>query len=229
MMLHVLPHMMAYDPHSGDYGLGFFGNALESGAYYVDDPQLGPLCFLCNLQPLQSEAVPLGAGQSEAVQAAAPSGHGTGYRVQAAAPSGHGTGYRVQAAAPSGHGQQQLLPKDAFAIAIFLEPLGLYLTSECGTFAHLTMRTPLLRAPAPPAEPSQAKPSQATPHAQQRFLVAFAADAPCATLRLKLTKTAQARPGSAFAVTGGALVRGAYEITPAGAGEQTTVEVTFSQ
>jgi len=189
MMLHVLPHMMAYDPHSGDYGLGFFGNALESGSYYVEDPQLGPLCFLCNLQPLQSEA-----GHSEA-----------------------------------GHGKQQLLPKDAFAIAAFLEPLGLYLTSECGTFDHLTLSTPLHRAPVTAAKPSQAKPGHATPQAQQRFHVTFAAGASCASLRLKLTKTAQARPGSAFAVTGAALVRGAYEITPAGAGEQTTVEVTFTQ
>ena len=47
MMMHMVAHSLAYDPHSGDYGLGFFGNALESGAYYVEDPTLGPLCFLC--------------------------------------------------------------------------------------------------------------------------------------------------------------------------------------
>ncbi|KAL3907316.1 MAG: hypothetical protein SGPRY_010213, partial [Prymnesium sp.] len=34
MMWHALPHVMDFDPHSGDYGLGFFGNALESGSYY---------------------------------------------------------------------------------------------------------------------------------------------------------------------------------------------------
>ena len=35
MMYHAAPHMLAHDPHSGDYGLGFFGNALEGGAYFV--------------------------------------------------------------------------------------------------------------------------------------------------------------------------------------------------
>ena len=38
---------MDFDPHSGDYGLGFFGNALESGAYYVQHARLGALCYLC--------------------------------------------------------------------------------------------------------------------------------------------------------------------------------------
>ena len=28
-------------------GLGFFGNALESGAYFVQHPRFGPVCFLC--------------------------------------------------------------------------------------------------------------------------------------------------------------------------------------
>ena len=41
---------MDFDPHSGDYGLGFFGNALESGSYYVEHPRLGPLCFLCSAE-----------------------------------------------------------------------------------------------------------------------------------------------------------------------------------
>ena len=41
MMMHMVAHSLAYDPHSGDFGLGFFGNALESGAYYVEDPTLG--------------------------------------------------------------------------------------------------------------------------------------------------------------------------------------------
>ena len=29
MGLHMLPHIMEYDPHSGDFGLGFFGHALQ--------------------------------------------------------------------------------------------------------------------------------------------------------------------------------------------------------
>jgi len=41
MMFHVVPHVMDFDPHSGDYGLGFFGNALEGGAYYVKHESLG--------------------------------------------------------------------------------------------------------------------------------------------------------------------------------------------
>jgi hypothetical protein len=35
MFFHAYPWVMDFDPHSGDYGLGFFGNALESGSYYV--------------------------------------------------------------------------------------------------------------------------------------------------------------------------------------------------
>ena len=50
MMWHAVPHAMDFDPHSGDYGLGFFGNALESGAYYVEHPTYGRLCFLCDLE-----------------------------------------------------------------------------------------------------------------------------------------------------------------------------------
>ena len=48
MFYHSYPWIMDFDPHSGDYGLGFFGNALEAGAYYVEHPRLGPLCFLCS-------------------------------------------------------------------------------------------------------------------------------------------------------------------------------------
>ena len=48
---------MDWDPHSGDYGLGFFGNALESGAYFVEHPRLGPLCFLCTAEEDQAEGL----------------------------------------------------------------------------------------------------------------------------------------------------------------------------
>lgn len=47
MFFHAYPWVMDFDPHSGDYGLGFFGNALESGAYYVKHTRLGTLCYLC--------------------------------------------------------------------------------------------------------------------------------------------------------------------------------------
>lgn len=78
MFYHVYPWVMDFDPHSGDCaspsvslrylccafgprrtdlrfdsarvdGLGYFGNALESGAYFVQHPRLGPLCFLCTV------------------------------------------------------------------------------------------------------------------------------------------------------------------------------------
>jgi len=49
MMLHMLPHVLDYDPHSGDFGLGFFGHTLEAGAYLVQSPELGNICFLCDI------------------------------------------------------------------------------------------------------------------------------------------------------------------------------------
>jgi hypothetical protein len=48
MMWHAMPYVMDFDPHSGDFGLGFFGHCLESGAYYVVDKTLGELCYLCD-------------------------------------------------------------------------------------------------------------------------------------------------------------------------------------
>ena len=48
MMWHAPPYMLKHDPHSGDFGLGFFGHSLESGSYYVQDKTLGDLCFLCD-------------------------------------------------------------------------------------------------------------------------------------------------------------------------------------
>ena len=93
MMYHASPHMRAFDPHSGDYGLGFFGNALETGAYYVVDAALGPLCFLCVATPQE------GGG-------------------------GGGGGVAIE-------------PRDAYRISAYLEPLGLYVQSECGRFSRL--------------------------------------------------------------------------------------------
>lgn len=52
MMLHMLPHVLDYDPRSGDFGLGFFGHSLEAAAYLVFDEAnfLVPrwLCYLCD-------------------------------------------------------------------------------------------------------------------------------------------------------------------------------------
>jgi len=57
MMFHTHPYVNDFDPHSGDFGLGFFGLSLETGAYYVEDSTLGKLCFLCNLETSGSSSV----------------------------------------------------------------------------------------------------------------------------------------------------------------------------
>jgi len=179
MMFHAMPHVMDFDPHSGDYGLGFFGNALESGAYYVNDPELGPLCFLCDVEAPKTTLRTARATAREVASAGGP----------------------------------RIVPKDAFAIAVFLEPLGLYLTSECGTFAAVEL---------PPAAKRRSSDSATS------LSVTFAAGAPCPNLRLKLSKTAASRPGSGFAVEGATLVRAAYEIEPAAGGGETTVTVSYT-
>lgn len=178
MMFHAVPHMLTHDPHSGDYGLGLFGNALESGSYLVADPTLGTLCFLCELS------------------------------------STGGTGGRAAVA-------RTLTPRDAYRIAVFLEPLGLYLTSQCGTFASLTVAARVLDLPHR-SHGSSSAPSTSS------LTVVFAPSPHCSTLRLRLNKTAAARPGRGFAVEGAPLVRGAYAIQPASSGGTTAVKVTYT-
>lgn len=53
MGFHSFPFAQAYDPRSGDYGLGFFGGSIETGAYLVRHPLpgVGWACYLCNLAP----------------------------------------------------------------------------------------------------------------------------------------------------------------------------------
>lgn len=50
MMLHMEPHILDFDPHSGDFGLGFFGCSISTASYYVNHADLGPVCYLCNLE-----------------------------------------------------------------------------------------------------------------------------------------------------------------------------------
>jgi len=57
MMLHMEPHILDYDPHSGDYGLGYFGCSISTAAYYVRHPDLGPVCYLCNLATVGNAVV----------------------------------------------------------------------------------------------------------------------------------------------------------------------------
>ncbi|MGB6974247.1 MAG: DUF5695 domain-containing protein [Terracidiphilus sp.] len=47
---HGFPDMLAPDPYSGDYGPGFWGFAMNTATYVVDDPTLGWLCFGGNLK-----------------------------------------------------------------------------------------------------------------------------------------------------------------------------------
>lgn len=51
--------MLKHDPHSGDFGLGFFGHSLESAAYMVNDTELGLLCYLCDFadEPATTEVM----------------------------------------------------------------------------------------------------------------------------------------------------------------------------
>jgi len=160
MMFHAMPYVMDFDPHSGDYGLGFFGNALESASYYVASADLGDLCYLCDLD------------------------------------------------GPAADGTVTLTPRDAYRIAVFLEPLGLYLQALSGTISEVTFAPSKRRIDVTFAAPSDAAPL-----------------APC---RLKLTKTARGRPGSAFAAVGHKLVRGAIEIPSASRGAETLVRVTYA-
>ena len=72
MGFHTAPFVLDYDPHSGDYGLGFFGVTLEAASYLTRDPLLpfGWACFMCNI----------GADTNSAVVSFAP---GDGYHVRA--------------------------------------------------------------------------------------------------------------------------------------------------
>lgn len=42
---HSWPDVMAWDPYSGDYGMGFYGHAMGAATYLVDDPTFGWIGF----------------------------------------------------------------------------------------------------------------------------------------------------------------------------------------
>jgi hypothetical protein len=62
MMMHMLPHVLEFDPHSGDFGLGFFGHTLTAASYFVRHPTMGDVCFLCDLQPGGGATAAAGGG-----------------------------------------------------------------------------------------------------------------------------------------------------------------------
>ena len=108
-------------PASGwalDYGLGFFGNALESGAYYVEHPRLGPLCFLCSSH-LGGHISGAGAAALDAVTDSTSDGGATG-----------GSSAAVTT----------ITPEDGYRRRVFIEPLRLYLVATAGTIARVELR-----------------------------------------------------------------------------------------
>jgi len=146
MMLHMLPHVAEFDPHSGDFGLGFFGHTLEAGSYLVHHKDFGNVCFLCDLTPVQNSS------------------------------------------------ELTLAPRDSYRQRVYLEPLGLYLVAEAGTFESITVDLNNRRL-------------------EVNFVEA-SSHSSFTTRRLRVTKESIARPGSNFKVTMPAnapLIRGAYE------------------
>ena len=51
MGFHLNPNNLRFDPYSGDWGVGFFATARHIGGVFVQDPDLGVLCFLCDVAP----------------------------------------------------------------------------------------------------------------------------------------------------------------------------------
>ena len=178
MLFHAFPHVMAHDAYSGDYGLGFFGLSLEAGATLVLHSALGPLCYLCDLAPQPTTATATAAAAAAAAAAETAWFPGDGPEV-----------YTV-------------LPRDAYRQRVYLEPLGLFLRADTGTFASVTLD-----------------------RAARRVRVAFAPPAATAAgvrtyevLRLRADKTARPearRPGANFRLVsplGVTRARGAWEL-----------------
>lgn len=148
MMLHMLPHVLDFDPHSGDFGLGFFGHTLEAGAYLVQDQELGDLCFLCNL-------------------------------------------------IPSNDSRLVFEPRDSYRQRVYLEPLGLYIQADTGSFKSMAL-------------------DLAAGSLQIEFVEEIAPT--FSTRRLRLDKEAVSRPGQSFRVVEpkhAHFARGAYEVPTA--------------
>ena len=82
-------------------GLGFFGNALESAAYYVVDKALGRLCYLCD----------------DLAEASGRSGR------MIHRPS-HPRFYGAKHPTPHSLRFHRILPRDGYRISAFLQPLG---------------------------------------------------------------------------------------------------------
>jgi hypothetical protein len=54
---HSFPDKLAFDPYSGDYGSGFWGHAMNTATYLVNDPALGWIAFGGNVEKTETIAV----------------------------------------------------------------------------------------------------------------------------------------------------------------------------
>lgn len=115
MMLHMLPHVLEFDPHSGDYGLGFFGISLETGSYFVDDADMGELCFQCELAASSTSA----ALATTTAAASAPTTTTTTSSTSVTPTT--------------------FSPTDAYRQRSFIEPLALYLEADAGRFKTISI------------------------------------------------------------------------------------------
>lgn len=98
MMMHMEPHIKDFDPHSGDYGLGFFGCSLQAGSYLVHHPTVGLVCYLCSVK---HSSFVVESGSTAAANGSRP------------------IGFR------SASGVVTITPADLYHRRIFLEPLAL--------------------------------------------------------------------------------------------------------
>lgn len=161
MMLHMQPYILDFDPHSGDFGLGFFGGSLGSGAYLVRDSQRGPLCYLCNLNTT------------------------------------------------NGDDSISLEPVDGYRRRVYLEPLGLQLQLDVGTFARVVL------------DEKEKQISVEFEPAAEAARFSTAGGPTFDARRLRVQKMASSRPGSNFVVEANKgkgtfpFVRNAYEIPEA--------------
>jgi hypothetical protein len=54
---HTYPDTLRWDAYSGDYGMNFFGHAMNAATYVVDDPEFGWLAFGGNLRRAGSRVI----------------------------------------------------------------------------------------------------------------------------------------------------------------------------
>ena len=107
-----------------------------------------------------------------------------------------------------GNARNILVPRDGYSIAVFLEPLALYVQTDCGTIDSIAL------------------PASLGSGADGKLAVTPAPTEMCAFYRLRLTKTSTERPGKGFAVEGAPVVRSAFEFKVE-SGRPTTVVVRY--